>query len=68
MSTPTTLHVPAMSCGHCVATIRKTLQGLGVSDVQVDLKAKEVRLGTQACDLPGVLAALEAEGYPATAA
>ena len=68
MSSPTILQVPAMSCGHCVTTIRKTLQDLGATGVQVDLAAKQVRLDAQSCDLPGALAALAAEGYPATAA
>lgn len=66
MSSPITLSVPAMTCGHCVSTIRKTLQGLGFAEAQIDLKARELRIEAPASAVPGVLAALSAEGYPAT--
>ena len=36
--------VKGMSCGHCVASVTKALQGIaGVSDVQVDLEKGEAR-------------------------
>ena len=39
-----TVKVKGMSCGHCVASVTKALQGLaGVSDVQVDLEKGEAR-------------------------
>lgn len=67
MSSPITLSVPTMTCGHCVSTIRKALQKLELTEVRVDLKAREVRIQAPASAVPGVLAALSAEGYPATA-
>jgi len=67
MSSPITLSVPAMTCGHCASTIRKAIQGLGLPEAQVDLKAREVRVDAPASAVPGILAALSAEGYPATA-
>jgi copper chaperone len=66
MSSPITLSVPSMTCGHCVSTIRKALQGLGLTEVQVDLKAREVRVEASANQVPNILAALSAEGYPAS--
>ena len=39
-----TVKVKGMSCGHCVASVTKALQGIaGVSDVQVDLEKGEAR-------------------------
>ena len=67
MSSPITLSVPTMTCGHCASTIRKALQGLGVAEAQIDLKAREVRIEAPASAVPGVIAALSAEGYSATA-
>ncbi|WP_291272294.1 heavy metal-associated domain-containing protein [Geothrix sp.] len=66
MSSSITLSVPTMTCGHCVSTIRKALLGLGLAEARIDLKAKEVRIAAPASAVPGVLAALSAEGYPAT--
>ena len=66
MSSPITLSVPSMTCGHCVSTIRKALQGLGLTEVQVDLKARVVRVEASANQVPNILAALSAEGYPAS--
>ncbi len=66
MSSPITLSVPTMTCGHCVSTIRKAIQGLGIAEAQIDLRAREVRIEAPASAVPGVLAALSAEGYPAT--
>lgn len=67
MFSPITLSVPTMTCGHCVSTIRKALHGLGFAEAQIDLKAREVRIEAPASAVPGVLATLSAEGYPATA-
>ena len=66
MSNPLVLSVPSMTCGHCAMTIRKALAEIGQTGVDVNLKDKEVRVGAAAEDLPGILTALEAEGYPAS--
>jgi copper chaperone len=45
MSTPTTLSflVPAMTCGHCVASVREEIGAVdGVTAVEVDLDSKRV--------------------------
>jgi copper chaperone len=56
--------VPDMSCEHCVKAISKALEGAGLSGYEVDLKAKEVRVDTDAPEK--VAAILDDEGYPAT--
>ena len=56
--------VPDMSCGHCVKAISKALTAAGISDFEVALDVKEVRVET---DTPEKIAAiLNDEGYPAT--
>lgn len=62
------LNIPDMSCGHCKATVEKTIVDLDdQADVMVDLGAKTAEVKTR---LPAeaVLNALKAEGYPATVA
>jgi len=57
-----------MSCMHCVHAIKAALGQLnGVSNVDVDLPAKRVKVGYDPSSItPDVLAkALEAAGYPA---
>lgn len=66
MSSTITLSVPTMTCGHCVSTIRKALQGLGLTEAQIDLKTREIRIEASASAVPSILAALSAEGYPAS--
>jgi len=66
MSNPITLSVPSMTCGHCVSTIRKALQGLGLPEAQIDLKSREIRVEASASAVPSILATLSAEGYPAS--
>lgn len=54
-----------MSCGHCAATVKRTLQQLDPqARVDVDLPSKTVRVETQASD-EKVRQALAEEGYPA---
>lgn len=67
MSHTLTLHVPAMACGHCASTLREALQGIGLPDAQVDLRAKRLQVAASLEDLPRVLSALSAEGYAAEA-
>lgn len=60
------LNVPDMSCGHCVATITKTVQSLdSAASVKADLSTRSVSIETKA-DKGTVTAALEEAGYPAT--
>ena len=64
-----TLAVPAMSCGHCEATVRGALAGQsGVNSVQVDLRAKVVHLDYDetTLGLDRVQALLDDAGYPVT--
>lgn len=60
------LSVPDMSCGHCKAVIEKTIaaQDAGAK-VSVDLGARSVEIES-AAPAEAILAALAAEGYPAT--
>ncbi len=62
-----TLHVPAVSCQHCVRRITQALTALpGVQAVQVDLASKQVRVDYEGADTPErVRSALEEIGYPA---
>lgn len=54
-----------MTCGHCVATVKQTLQQLDPqAQVEVDLPRKTVRVDTSASDQQ-VRQALAEEGYPA---
>ncbi len=69
MKTPEiTLSVPDMTCGHCAMVITQTLAAAGVSKPGIDLKARTVSLAADGTQLPAILEALAAEGYPATQA
>lgn len=62
-----TYTVPAISCGHCTATIERELKLVsGVEAVKADLQTKLVSVDVKE---PAVLAAVEATleeiGYPA---
>ena len=60
------LHVPDMSCGHCVQTITKSVQALDpAAEVKTDLAARTVSIATRA-DAKAVTAALDEAGYPST--
>jgi copper chaperone len=61
------LTLPDMSCGHCVATVQKTLLQLDPqARVQVDLPAHRVTVETSQSEQQ-VRAVLAEEGYPAAA-
>ena len=61
------LNVPDMSCGHCVATITKTVKGLDAgAEVKADLAAKQVTVET-GVPAEKVMKALDDAGYPASA-
>lgn len=54
----TTYHIPDMSCGHCKATVEKTIHGL-------DPAARKVAVESNA-DAAVVTAALAKVGFPAS--
>jgi copper chaperone len=62
-----TLNIKDMSCGHCVATVLKTVKALDpAAEVGTDLASKTVRIESRA--EPGaIVAALEDAGYPSIA-
>ena len=59
------LSIPDMSCGHCKATVEKTIRALDAdAAVTVDLTARKAEV-TAGATPEAVLAALAGEGYPA---
>lgn len=59
-------HIPDMSCGHCKATVEKTIHALDpAARIEFDMAARRISLnsGTEAAR---VQAALAEAGYPAT--
>lgn len=59
------LTLPDMTCGHCVATVKRTVAALDPNaQVEIDLPTHQVRIQTEADDAT-VKQALEEEGYPA---
>ncbi len=60
-------NVPAISCGHCTATIERELKQLdGVLDVKAELEPKRVTVQVQDDQvLPEVEETLTEIGYPA---
>jgi copper chaperone len=68
-STSLTYRVDGMSCGHCtVAVTAEVTQVAGVSDVDVDLDGKLVRVRGIGVDGAAVVAAIDEAGYDAVAA
>ena len=62
----TTFSVPDMSCGHCRATIEKTVRGLDpAATLDFDMAGRTVNVQTSQDD-DSLRAALAAQGYPAT--
>lgn len=60
------LSIPDMSCGHCVATVTKTVKALDAdATVTADLASRSVSISTKA-EPKAVAAALAEEGYPAS--
>jgi copper chaperone len=61
------LQVEGMSCGGCVRSVTKSVQGLdGNAKVEVDLASKKVRVDSQA-SLDSVKSAIVEAGYPVSA-
>lgn len=64
----TNLKIEGMTCGHCQASVKKALEGVeGVRAAQVDLATGEARIEGDAVTAQ-LVAAVEAEGYRASAA
>lgn len=66
----TTLSIQGMSCQHCVATIKESLEALsGVINAEVSLdQAKAVVEHQPDIDVQELVALVEAEGYTASLA
>lgn len=64
----TTLSIPDMSCGHCKATIEKTIKGLDpAASLDFDMPARTVAVKSAAA-IDAMRAALKSAGYDATPA
>ena len=62
------LKVPDMTCGHCVASVTKAVKSVdAAASVNVDLASRTVEIDS-AAEPAKVSKALEAAGYPASAA
>ena len=62
----TSYSIPDMTCGHCKATIERSVKALDASaTLTFDLVARQVQIETSVPE-PALLAALGTEGYPAT--
>ena len=58
--------VEGMTCDHCVNAVRSEVAGVaGITDVQVDLDTKLVRVEGEDIDDAAVFAAVEEAGYEA---
>ena len=62
----TTFQIPDMSCGHCKATVEKTIKGLDPeANINFDMDARQIALDSDMAAAQ-VQAALAEAGYPAT--
>ena len=61
----TSLTIPDMSCGHCVATVQTALEGVaGVESAEVSLETRVARVHHHGeMDLHRLLQAVEAVGF-----
>ena len=59
-----TYSVPGVSCGHCRVAITAEVEQLaGVTSVDVDLRAKRVRVAGDGLDDAAIRAAIDEAGY-----
>jgi copper chaperone len=60
-----TLHVPDISCGHCVAAVRGAVEQIeGIQEVEVSLETKTVLArGIDDLQLSDIVAAVRGAGY-----
>jgi copper chaperone len=57
-------NLPDMTCGHCAATVTKTLLALdSEAQVHIDRPARQVQVSTSA-EREALVAALSEEGFP----
>ena len=69
MSDQLTYRVEGMNCNHCVVAVSGEVgQVAGVTDVDVDLDTKLVRVSGAALDDAAVVAAIDEAGYDAVPA
>ncbi|MBB5367260.1 MULTISPECIES: heavy-metal-associated domain-containing protein [unclassified Janthinobacterium] len=62
------LQVENMSCGHCVGSVTKAVQGIDpAAQVQIDLASKSVKVESSGA-LDSIKAAIVDAGYPVTSA
>ncbi len=62
----TTLTIPDMSCGHCTATIEKTIKAIDpTAKLSFDLPAHRVEVSSET-PLDTLRGALDQVGYPST--
>ena len=62
-----TVHIPDISCGHCLATVKREISEMdGVTSVEGDVDSKNVSISWQApADWERIEAMLTEIGYPA---
>ena len=61
-----TFHIPDMSCGHCKATVEKTIHALDpTAQIEFDMVARRISIESTT-DAARVQAALADVGYPAS--
>ncbi len=59
-------HIPNMSCGHCKATVEKTIHALDpAAQIEFDMAAREIVTDTKT-ETKSLQSALSAAGYDAT--
>jgi copper chaperone CopZ len=69
MNNATTYRVPTVGSGHCSAAIIEEIARLrGVRSVEVDLRAKLVRVAGRDLNATAVVAAIHSAGYEAVVA
>ncbi len=65
----TNLNIEGMTCDHCVMHVTKALQAVpGVTETTVDLQTKSAKVEHDGAELQNLIAAVEEEGYTASAA
>lgn len=59
-----TLNVPGMTCGHCESAVRGELAKVaGVTEVEVDLTSKDVRIVGASLERDLLVAAIDEAGF-----
>ncbi len=65
----TQLNINGMTCQNCVMHVTKALQAVpGVTATEVDLQHKSAKIEHDGADVKTLIAAVEEEGYEASAA